>query len=237
MARFNGKNRPAMKLTNYGHSCFAVETCGKTLLFDPFIRPNPLASGVALDQIRADYLLISHGHFDHIADAVELAHQTGATVVSNFEIISWLEKQGLKNVHPMNIGGAWNFDFGRVKSVNALHSSQLPDGSNGGSPGGFVVSTTEGAFYYAGDTALTLDMKLIPEEFPLKFAVLPIGDNFTMGASDGARAAALLQCQTIVGVHYDTFPWIKISPAAAASTFQTVGATLHLPAIGETISL
>ncbi|HRJ72833.1 MAG TPA: metal-dependent hydrolase [Terrimicrobiaceae bacterium] len=226
-----------MKFTYYGHSCFAVETCGKTLLFDPFIRPNPLAAGVAMDQIRADYLLISHGHFDHIADAVELAQQTGATVVSNFEIISWLEKQGLKNVHPMNIGGAWNFDFGRVKSVNALHSSQLPDGSNGGSPGGFVVATAEGAFYYAGDTALTLDMKLIPEEFPLKFAILPIGDNFTMGAADGARAASLLQCQTIVGVHYDTFPWIKISPGTAASAFQTAGATLHLPAIGQTITL
>ncbi len=236
-ARLIVPNTSAMKFTNYGHSCFAVETCGKTLLFDPFIRPNPLAAGVAFEKIPADYILISHGHFDHIADAVELANQTGATVISNFEIISWLEKQGLTKVHPMNIGGAWKFDFGRVKSVNALHSSQLPDGSNGGNPGGFVVDTAEGAFYYAGDTALTLDMKLIPEEFPLKFAILPIGDNFTMGASDGARAAAFLQCQTVIGVHYDTFPWIKIDPVAAAATFQTVGAALHLPAIGKTIAL
>lgn len=170
-----------MKLTNYGHSCFAVETAGKTLVFDPYITPNPLAASVAFDQIVADAMLISHGHDDHIADAISLAKQTGATVVSNFEIITWLSKQGLEKTHPMNLGGSWTFDFGQVKYVTAQHSSQLPDGSNGGNPGGFVVSNAEGSFYFAGDTALTLDMTLIAEEFDLKFAVLPIGDNFTMG--------------------------------------------------------
>ncbi len=226
-----------MKLSYYGHSCFAVETGGATLLFDPFIRPNSLASAVDVASIRADYILISHGHFDHVADAVELAKQTGATVISNFEIYTWLGHQGVEKVHPMNHGGSFQFHFGRVKFVNAIHSSVLPDGTYGGNPGGFVVQNAEGSFYYAGDTALTLDMKLIAEEFDLSFAVLPIGDNFTMGANDAGRASKLLKCQTVVGVHYDTFPPIKIDHEAAKSTVASHGATLHLPAIGQTITL
>lgn len=229
--------RAAMKLTSFGHSCFSVETAGKTLLFDPFIKPNALAAGVDFSAIRADYILLSHGHFDHVADAVELAAQTGATVISNFEIVTWLTKQGVEKTHPMNHGGAFSFDFGRVKYVAAVHSSLLPDGTNGGNAGGFVVSTTEGSFYYAGDTALTLDMKLIADEFSLRFAVLPIGDNFTMGAGDAARAAGLVNCRTVVGVHYDTFPPIKIDRAAASAVFAKAGLTLHLPAIGSSLEL
>lgn len=226
-----------MKLTSYGHSCFAVETAGKTLLFDPFIRPNPLAAAVDFAAIRADYILVSHGHFDHIADAVDLAAQTGATVVSNFEIVTWLGKQGVGKVHPMNHGGAFGFDFGRVKYVAAVHSSVLPDGTYGGNAGGFVVTNDEGAFYFAGDTALTLDMKLLAEEFALGFAVLPVGDNFTMGAADATRAAGFLNCRTVVGVHYDTFPPITIDHAAARATFAAAGVTLHLPAPGESLNL
>lgn len=226
-----------MKFTYYGHSCFAVETDGFTLLFDPFITANELAKGISLAEIRADYILISHGHFDHIDDAIALARQTGATVISNFEIYAWLQKQGLDKVHPMNHGGGFDFPFGRVKFVNAIHSSQLPDGSYGGNPGGFVVDTAEGAFYYAGDTALTLDLQLIGEEFQLRFAVLPIGDNFTMGTKDATRAAALVKCREIVGVHYDTFPPIRIDKAKAAATFHAADLRLHLPKIGETIEL
>jgi L-ascorbate metabolism protein UlaG (beta-lactamase superfamily) len=226
-----------MKLTSFGHSCFSVETAGKTLLFDPFIKPNALAAAVDFPSIRADYILISHGHFDHIADAVELANQTGATVISNFEIVTWLGRQGLKNTHPMNHGGSFAFDFGRVKYVGAVHSSLLPDGANGGNAGGFVVENSEGAFYFAGDTALTLDMKLIAEEFSLRFAVLPIGDNFTMGVKDAARAAAFLNCRTVVGVHYDTFPPIKIDHAAAQAAFAAQGLTLHLPSAGSSLDL
>lgn len=226
-----------MKLTYFGHSCFSVETAGKTLLFDPFIKPNALAKDVDFAALRADYILISHGHFDHISDAVELAGQTGATVISNFEIYTWLGKQGVKNAHPMNHGGAFTFDFGRVKFVNAVHSSLLPDGANGGNPGGFVVENAEGAFYFAGDTALTYDMQLIGEEFALRFAVLPIGDNFTMGAKDAVRAAAFVKCGTVVGVHYDTFPPIKIDHAAAKATFEAAGLALHLPPIGSSVEL
>lgn len=227
-----GLNPAAMKVTYFGHSCFSVEVAGKTLLFDPFIKPNELAKGVAFDQIKADYILISHGHFDHIADAVELAKQTGATVISNFEIYTWLGKQGIDKSHPMNLGGAFSFDFGRVKFVNAVHSSLLPDGANGGNPGGFVVEAQEGTFYFAGDTALTYDMQLIPEEFTLKFALLPIGDNFTMGAKDAARATAFLKCRQAVGVHYDTFPPIRIDHDAARAEFEKAGAKLYLIPIG-----
>lgn len=226
-----------MKITYYGHSCFAVEAGGKTLLFDPFITANSLASSVQLETLKADYILISHGHFDHIDDAVKLAKQTQATVISNFEIVQWLGRQGVEKTHPMNHGGAFRFDFGRVKYVNAVHSSVLPDGTNGGNAGGFVVETTDSAFYYAGDTALTYDMKLIAEEFSLSFAVLPIGDNFTMGASDAARAASFVETQDILGVHYDTFPPIKIDKTAARQTFEKSGVRLHLPEIGTHLNL
>lgn len=178
-----------MNLTYLGHSCFLVESGGRRLLFDPFITPNPLASSVDVSGIQADAILISHAHADHLADAVMLAAQTGAKVVSNWEIAEWLGKQGVTNVHPMNHGGTAALSCGRAKMVAAIHSSSLPDGSYGGNPAGFVVETPEGTFYYSGDTALTLDMKLIAEEFSLRFAVLPIGDNFTMSAADAVKAA------------------------------------------------
>lgn len=227
-----------MDFTYYGHSCFAVKAAGRTLLFDPFITPNDLANSVDVDAIGADYILVSHGHFDHVTDVVRVALRTGAQVIANFEVAQWFGKQGLENVHPLNPGGGFDFDFGRVKSVNAIHSSSLPDGSYGGQPGGFVVATKDaGSFYFAGDTALTLDMKLIAEEFVLKFAVLPIGDNFTMGAADAAKAAGFVGVEDVVGVHYDTFPPIRIDPAAARAEFAKAGRRLHLPAIGETIAL
>ncbi len=227
-----------MKLTYYGHSCFSVRIGGKNLLFDPFITLNELANGViAVDAIEADFILLSHGHQDHIADCVRVATQTGAKVICAWEVYEWLAKQGVSDIHPMNTGGKWNFGAFTVKCVVAQHSSGLPDGSYGGNPMGFVVTSEDGNFYYSGDTALTLDMQLIPRWAKLNFAVLPIGDNFTMDAVDAAACAGMIDCKTVVGVHYDTFGYIKIDQAAAQKTFADAGAELTLVKIGDTVNL
>lgn len=226
-----------MNFTYYGHACFSLETKKATLLFDPFITPNELAKDVDVSSIKADFILVSHGHVDHVADAAEIAKRTGAQIISNWEIVDWFGKQGIENGHPMNHGGSCEFPFGKVQYVYAQHSSGLPDGSYGGNPGGFVVQTPEKTFYYSGDTALHYDMKLIGETREIDFAILPIGDNFTMGAEDAARAADFVGTKQVVGVHYDTFPYIKIDKAAAKAAFEAAGVTLHLPGIGETIAL
>jgi L-ascorbate metabolism protein UlaG (beta-lactamase superfamily) len=221
-----------MKVTYYGHACFAVEAGGHTLLFDPFIRQNPLARDVDVDSIRADYVLVSHAHDDHLADAVSIARHTGATIISGFEIIEWLARHGVSRGHSLNHGGAFTFDFGRVKYVNAVHSSSFADGCYGGNAGGFVVETRDGNFYYSGDTALTCDMKLIGESSRLSFAALCVGDNFTMGVDDAIKAAEFVKCDQVLGVHYDTFPPIKIDHADAVKKFEAAGKKLHLLAIG-----
>lgn len=226
-----------MKLTYYGHSCFRVDIKGKKILFDPFITYNELAKDIDVNGIGADYIFLSHGHVDHIADCISIAQRTGCTVVANWEIHEWLNKQGVSNTHPMNTGGKWNFDFGTVKCVVAQHSSGLPDGSYGGNPMGFLITSDEGSFYYSGDTALTLDMQLVATWAKLDFAVLPIGDNFTMDVTDAIRCADFIRCQTIVGVHYNTFGFIKIDETEAKTNFATSGKTLLLPSIGETIEI
>jgi L-ascorbate metabolism protein UlaG (beta-lactamase superfamily) len=222
-----------MKVTYYGHACFAVEAANRTLLFDPFITGNELARHIDLNQVPADYILVSHGHADHLADAAAIARRTGATIISNFEITVWFANQGLAKTHPLNHGGAHRFDFGRVKFVSAVHSSSLPDGAYGGNPGGFVVETSEGNFYYAGDTALTLDMKLIGETTSLTFAALPIGDNFTMDVADAIKAAEFVRCDQVLGLHYNTFPPIQIDQKAALEQFKAAGKQLCLLAPGQ----
>lgn len=227
-----------MKVTYYGHACFGVNINGKHLLFDPFIRHNELAKHIDVAAIPADYILLSHGHEDHVADALEIAQRTGATLISNYEIVSWFAQKGVSNNHPMNIGGKRSFDFGSVKYVAATHSSVLPDGTYGGNPGGFVIESTQGNFYYSGDTGLTMDMKLIPELCgPLKVALLPIGDNFTMGAEEAVLAAEFVKTNHVIGLHYDTFGYIKIDHQKAIDTFTAKGKKLTLLAIGETIEL
>ena len=226
-----------MKFTYYGHSCFLIEVQGKKLLFDPFITPNELAKNIKLESIEVDFILLTHGHADHVADAVTLAKQTGALVISSFEVIEWLSKQGVKNLHPMNHGGKKEFEFGNLKCVSAIHSSSLPDGSYGGNPMGFIVTSTEKNFYISGDTALTLDMQLIPRWGKLDFAVLCIGDNFTMGYEDAIEAAKMVEVNSVAGVHYDTFPYIRINHQQAKQAFADEGISLHLPAIGESIEL
>lgn len=226
-----------MKLTYYGHACFAIEIMGKKVLFDPFITHNALAKDIDINNIEADYIFLSHGHADHIADCIAIATRTNAKVVAAYEIHEWLNKQGIPNTHPMNTGGKWSFDFGTVKCTVAQHSSSLPDGTYGGNPLGFVFMTNEGNFYYSGDTALTLDMQLIPLWAKLNFSVLPIGDNFTMDVSDAIRATDFIQSNTVVGVHYDTFGYIKIDTKKAKADFAAAGKTLLLPSIGESIDV
>ena len=226
-----------MRLTYYGHACFSVEVAGKALLFDPFITPNPLAKEIDIATIAADFILVSHGHGDHVADVIAIAQRTGATVIAPFEVGEWFTKQGVKNVQSMNHGGSATMPFGRVKLTAAIHSSSMTDGSYGGNPCGFVVESSDGNFYYSGDTALTLDMKLIAEQTELAFAVLPIGDFFTMGIDDALRAADLVGTNQIVGVHYDTFPPIALNKEAALTAARAAGKSLFLPKIGETIDL
>lgn len=226
-----------MKLTYYGQSCFAVVAGGKNLVFDPFITPNELAKHISLASIEADYILASHGHADHLADCVTLAKQTGATAIGAFELVEWLNNKGVEKYHPMNIGGKWTFDFGTVKCTNAIHSSAMPDGSYGGNPMGFIVTAGGQSFYYSGDTALTMDMQLVPRWAKLDFAVLPIGDNFTMGYEDAILAAEMIRCKNIVGVHYDTFGFIKIDHEKVKKAFKDAGLNLFLPRIGESIDL
>jgi L-ascorbate metabolism protein UlaG (beta-lactamase superfamily) len=224
-----------IKVTYYGHSCFGVEIKSKHLLFDPFITYNGLAKDIDINAIPADYILISHGHQDHLADAPAIAKRTGAKVISSYEVAVWMGKQGIENLVYMNTGGRFSCDFGSVKCVNAIHSSSLPDGTYGANPMGFVIEHEGGAFYYAGDTALTMDMKLIPMTCKkLDFAILPIGDNFTMGAADAVLASDFVECNNVMGVHYDTFPPIKIDHAAAVKLFADRGKTLSLLNIGET---
>ncbi|MBN8696797.1 MAG: metal-dependent hydrolase [Bacteroidetes bacterium] len=223
-----------MNITYYGHSCFGIELNGKNLLFDPFISPNELAKNIDATTVKADYILISHGHEDHIADAVSIAQRTGAKVICNWEIHVWLNNKGVTNTHPMNIGGKWKFDFGNVKCVAAAHSSSLPDGTYGGNPMGFIVESDEANFYYAGDTALTYDMKLIGDYRKIHFAFLPIGDNFTMGIDNAIIAADFIKCRKIIGMHYDTFGYIKIDKEVASKKFENAGNSLALFNIGET---
>ena len=225
-----------MNITYYGHSCFGVEIHGKKLLFDPFIRENALAKDINVGSIKADYILISHGHHDHIADAVEIAKKTGAKVICAYEIYIWLKNQGVVNIHPMNTGGKVKLDFGTVKCVKAEHSSTLPDGSAAGNAMGFVVESSEGNFYYAGDTALTYDMKLIGTYRKIDFAFLPIGDNFTMGVDNAIIATEFINCSDIIGMHYDTFEPIRLDHKEAIQKFDHSGKILTLMNIGETIS-
>ncbi|MBI1342296.1 MAG: metal-dependent hydrolase [Terrimonas sp.] len=226
-----------MTVTYFGHSCFSVDVSGKKILFDPFITPNELAAHISLAEIEADYILLSHGHIDHIADCIAIAQSTGAKVVCSWEIHEWLQKQKLNNTHPMNTGGQWDFGDFRIKCTTAQHSSGLPDGSYGGNPMGFIVYAAEGSFYYSGDTALTLDMQLIADWAKLNFAVLPIGDNFTMGVEDAIKSAKMVGAATVIGVHFDTFGFIRIDHEQAVQRFAAAGIQLHLIDIGKSISL
>ncbi len=226
-----------MNLTYLGHSCFLLETSNSKILFDPFISENELAQHIDINKIEANYILQSHGHSDHIADLIPIAHRTKAAVIGSWELTEWAKKQGIEKVHPMNIGGSWNFKFGRVKMVFAAHSNSLPDGSYGGVAAGFLLEVDGKRIYYAGDTALTQDMKLIGEYWRPDVAILPIGDNFTMDVDDAILASDFIQCKEIVGMHFDTFGYIKINHEEAIRKFKLRNKTLHLIDIGSSFTI
>lgn len=227
-----------MQLTYYGHSCFLLNAGGKNILFDPFLSGNPLAQHLAASDLRCDYVLLTHAHSDHSADVETVLKQNpDATLVGIWEVHDYYAQRGYKT-HPMNKGGWWTFEFGRVKMVQAVHSSSFGDGTFGGEPVGFVVDTPEGVLYHAGDTALTLDMQLIPRICPaLTAAILPIGGNFTMDYKDALLAAEFVQCKQIIGCHFDTFGFIKIDHEAATQAFTEAGYQLALPTIGQSWAL
>lgn len=226
-----------MKIRYLGHACFQIFTKDAVILVDPFITPNDLASDIDVNEVEADVILITHGHGDHVQDVETIAMRTGAKIVSNYEITEWFAAKGVEG-HGMNHGGAKTFAFGTVKYVNAVHSSTLPDWTPGGNPGGFLLWNDEGCLYIAGDTALTMDMKLIPLICPgVTLAILPIGDNFTMGYEDAVHAADFVQCDRVLGCHYDTFPPIQIDQAAAVKAFADAGKHLILLDIGAELEV
>jgi L-ascorbate metabolism protein UlaG (beta-lactamase superfamily) len=199
----------AVEVTWYGHACFSIVGGGSTLLTDPFLTGNPLAA-VTADEVSADYILVSHAHGDHLGDAVPIAKRTGATIIANFEIATYCGNEGA-NTHPLHIGGGRDFPFGRVKLTIAHHGSSFPDGSYGGNPAGFLLTLEGKKIYHACDTGLFYDMKLIGEE-GIDLAILPIGDNFTMGPEDALKAVKFIEPKIVVPIHYDTFEVIEQDP-------------------------
>lgn len=225
-----------MKITYYGHACLGIQIKDIHILVDPFITGNPLAKDIDISSLKADYILLTHAHQDHILDAEAIAKRTDAVIVSNYEIASHYGNLGLQ-FHPMNHGGSWDFEFGVLKYVNAVHTSSFPDGSYGGQPGGFVLESEHKNIYIAGDTALTTDMQLIPLRTKLDLAILPIGSNFTMDVKDAIIASDFLKCDKIMGYHYDTFGYIEIDKTQAKQLFYNANKDLMLLEIGEQIAL
>ncbi len=226
----------SVKFTWYGHAALGLEIDGAKLLVDPFFTGNP-AAAIQADQAKADFILLSHGHGDHTGDTVKIAKREKALVVTNFEIATWLGKQGVE-AHGQHIGGGYNYPFGYVKLTQALHGSALPDGSNGGNPAGFLLTTKDGhKIYMACDTGLFGDMRLIGEE-GIDLAVLPIGDNFTMGPDDALRAVRLIQPKHVIPVHYNTFDLIAQDANAWARRVEAdTNAKVHVLKPGESFTL
>lgn len=225
-----------MKAVYYGHSCVELHVEGLTILFDPFISPNPKAAHIDIEQLKPDYILLSHGHDDHVADMVAIQQASKAKVLAIVETASWVGRQNVPqdDIIPFNFGGTVQTDFGTVKMVYALHTNATPDGQYGGQPAGYILQAGGKKIYFAGDTALTLEMKLL-EPTGLDWAFLPIGGHYTMDVDDAIIASRFINCTNIVGIHYNTFPAIAIDAEAAKKKFADAGCHLHLLDIGESL--
>lgn len=226
-----------VSITYYGHSCFMAEIGKYKILFDPFITGNEKAKGIDIKSLKPDYIFVSHAHQDHVLDVEVIAKNSGATLVSNYEITQYFAQKGVDKGIGLNHGGGVTLPFGTVKYTIAHHSSSFADGTYGGQPGGFVVTYDSGAFYYSGDTALTMDMKLIGERYKPDFALLCIGDVFTMDATDAAKAAEYVGVKRVIGMHFDTFPPIVVDHDKAVRVFRDAGRDLTLMEIGETLDM
>ncbi len=226
----------SIKITWYGHAALGLELGGYKLLVDPYFTDNPSASAKAQD-VTADFILVTHGHFDHVGDAVSIAKRTGAMVISNFEIAEWMAKQGVQQTHGQHIGGAHSFLFGNLKLTTALHGSGLPDGTNGGNPVGFLVTPKDGMkIYLAGDTGLFSDMKLIGQE-GIDIAFIPIGDNYTMGPDDAYKAVELIKPKHVIPIHYNTWELIAQDAVKWAERVGRLGVKVHVMKPGESLTL
>lgn len=226
-----------MKITYYGHSSLGLEINGKHILVDPFISSNPKAASIDINSLKADYILLTHAHYDHITDVEAIVDRTKAKIISNHEIVTYYENTKKYKGHAMNHGGSWEFDFGKVKLVNAIHSSSFPDGTYGGNPAGYVISSEGKTIYIAGDTALTMDMKLIPLFFKLDLAILPIGGNYTMDVEEALVAADFVACNKVLGIHYDTAPYIEINHEESKQKFLGKNKELVLLKIGDSLTV
>ncbi|HET8573744.1 MAG TPA: metal-dependent hydrolase [Edaphocola sp.] len=226
-----------MKITYFGHSCISIEIKGKHILVDPFISGNSKAAHIDINTLKADYILLTHAHYDHILDVETVIDRTKAKIIANHEIVTYYSTHKKYEGHPMNQGGSADFDFGRLKAIHAAHSSSFPDGTYGGNPLGFVLQAEGKTIYIAGDTALTLDMKLIPIFFKLDLAILPIGGNFTMDITEAVVAAEFTECDKIMGVHYDTAELLTIDHDAAREAFRKKGRDLLLLNIGDALQV
>ena len=224
------------KVTWFGHAALGLETDGFELLVDPFLSECPTAA-VSPEDVNPDFILLSHGHGDHLGDTVSIAKRTRATVISNAELSGWLSNQGLET-HAQHLGGGYKHPFGYLKLTLAIHGSGLPDGSYGGNPAGFLLTTNDGKkIYMACDTGLFGDMRLIGEE-GIDLAVLPIGDNYTMGPDDALRAVKMIEPKEAFPIHYDTFGLIAQDPDAWAKRVENETTTkVHVIKPGESITI
>jgi len=227
-----------LTITWYGHATFGIDMDGTKIVVDPFLKPNNPVAPITAQELAADFILVTHGHGDHVADLVTLAKRTGAQVISNYEIATWLDKHGVQNAHGMNTGGGYTFPFGRVKLTIAHHSSVLPDGTYAGNPYGFLINFNDGHdLYIAGDTALTYDMKLIGDLGGVDVAILPIGDNYTMGPDDAVIAAQWVKAKHVIPCHYNTFPVIEVDAQAfAKKLMRETGIDCTVLTVGESVS-
>ncbi|GEO06897.1 UPF0173 metal-dependent hydrolase [Adhaeribacter aerolatus] len=227
-----------MEITYLGHSCFLLNLGGTRVLFDPFITYNELAASIDKEAIQADYILLSHAHQDHLADAEYFAKKDNAAIVASYEVCEWYKSKGVENVVHMNIGGKVNLPFGTVRMVFAAHSSVLPDGTYAGNPASYVIESADKLIYFAGDTALTYDMKIIAELYQrVDLAFLPVGGTLTMDVYDALIAANWVNARKIIGMHYDTWPNIEIDHVEALEAARQAGKELTLMQIGEKINL